>query len=92
MMKLKFKQASCRVEMDYFLKGSVLKGTVESGCSETRVLFRVDTDEPDRERVDMLIRNAKRGCFAENMIRQSVPVKSTVELNGVSRAIAGITD
>lgn len=92
MMKLKFKQASCRVEMDYFLRGSVLKGTIESGCSETRVLFRVDTDEPDQERVDMLIRNAKHGCFAENMIRQSVPVKSTVELNGVSRAIAGITD
>jgi uncharacterized OsmC-like protein len=92
MMKLKFKQASCRVEMDYFLKGSVLKGTVESGCTEARILFRVDTDEPDQERVDRLIRNAKRGCFAESMIRQSVPVKSAVELNGVSRAIAGITD
>lgn len=92
MMKLRFRQASCRVEMDYFLKGSVLKGTVESGCTETRVLFRVETDEPDQQRVDMLIRNAKRGCFAESMIRQSVPVKSTVEVNGVSRSIAGITD
>lgn len=92
MMKLKFRQASCRVEMDYFLKGSVLKGTVESGCSETRVLFRVDTDEPDQERVNMLIRNAKRGCFAESMIRESVHVRSTVEVNGVPRAISGITD
>jgi hypothetical protein len=92
MMKLKFKQASCRVEMDYFLKGSVLKGTVESGCSETRILFRIDTDEPDQERVNMLIRNAKRGCFAESMIRNAVPVKSAVEVNGTSRAIAGITD
>ena len=92
MMKLKFKQASCRVEMDYFLKGSVLQGTVESGCTETRVLFRVDIDEPDRERVDMLIRNAKRGCFAESMIKASVPVKSTVEVNGAPRVIPGITD
>ena len=92
MMKLKFKQASCRVEMDYFLKGSVLQGTVESGCTETRVLFRVDIDEPDQERVDMLIRNAKRGCFAESMIKASVPVKSTVELNGTPRVIPGITD
>ena len=92
MMKLKFKQASCRVEMDYFLKGSVLKGTVESGCTQTRILLRVDTDEPDQERVDMLIRNAKRGCFAESMIRESVPVKSSVEVNGISRAIAGISD
>jgi len=78
--------------MDYFLKGSVLKGTVESGCSETRILFRVDTDEPDQERVNMLIRNAKRGCFAESMIRNAVPVKSAVEVNGASRAIAGITE
>ena len=92
MMKLKFKQASCRVEMDYFLKGSVLKGTVESGCSETRILFRIDTDEPDQERVNMLIRNAKRGCFAESMIRNAVAVKSAVEVNGASRAIADITD
>ena len=92
MMKLKFRRASCRVEMDYFLRGSVLKGTVESGCSETRVLFRVETDEPDQERVDMLIRNAKRGCFAENMIRQNVPVKSTIEVNGATRAISGIND
>jgi uncharacterized OsmC-like protein len=92
MMKIKFRQASCRVEMDYFLKGSVLKGTVQSGCTETRIVFRVDTDEPDLERVNLLIRNAKRGCFAESMIRESVPVKSTVEINGVARAVAGITD
>ena len=91
-MKVKFKQASCRVEMDYFLKGSVLKGTIESGCTETRLVFRVDTDEPNLERVSLLIRNAKRGCFAESMIRDSVPVKSTVEVNGVARAIAGITE
>jgi len=91
MMKLDFKQASCRVEMDYYLKGSVLKGTVESGCSETRILFRVDTEETDQERVNLLIRNAKRGCFAESMIRESVTVKSTVEINGVSRTIEGIT-
>ena len=92
MMKLKFRQASCRVEMDYFLRGSVLKGTVESGCTETRVLFRVDTDEEDQARVNMLIRNAKRGCFAESMIKAAVPVKSMVEVNGAVRRIEGITD
>jgi len=91
MMKLKFKQASCRVEMDYFLKGSVLKGTVESGCTETRVLLRVETDEKNQDQVDKLIRNAKRGCFAESMIRASVPLKSQIEVNGLSRHIDGIT-
>ena len=77
--------------MDYFLKGSVLKGTVESGCTETRVLLRVDTDEKNQDQVDKLIRNAKRGCFAESMIRGSVPLKSQIEVNGVAREIAGIT-
>jgi organic hydroperoxide reductase OsmC/OhrA len=92
MMKLKFTQASCRVEMDYFLRGSVLKGTVESGCTETRVVLRVETDEENQERVNMLIRNAKRGCFAESMIKSSVPMKSLVEVNGIFRSIAGITN
>ena len=78
--------------MDYFLRGSVLKGTVESNCTETRILLRVDTEEENHERVNLLIRNAKRGCFAESMIKASVPVKSQVEVNGVSRSIAGITD
>jgi len=92
MMKLKFQQASCRVEMDYFLRGSVLKGTIESGCTETRVTLRVETDETNQERVDMLIRNAKRGCFAESMIKNSVPLKSFVEINGAARHIEGITE
>ncbi len=92
MMKMKFKQASCRVEMDYFLRGSVLKGTVESGCTETRILFRVESDEEDAERLNMLIRNAKRGCFAESMIKAAVPVKSEVVVNGAVRRIEGVTD
>jgi len=92
MMKLQFKQASCRVEMDYFLRGSVLQGTVESGCTETRVLLRVETDEQNQDQVNKLIRNAKRGCFAESMIKSSVPMKSLIEVNGLSRRIEGITE
>lgn len=92
MMKLKFTGATCRVEMDYYLRGSVLKGTIESGCTEARLYFRVQTDETDQARVDQLIRNAKRGCFAESMIRAAVPVKSSVEVNGAPRRIEGVTD
>ena len=84
MMKFKFQQASCRVEMDYLLRGTVLKGPIESGCTETRVTLRVETDETNQERVDMLIRNAKRGCFSESMIKNSVPLKSFVEINSAA--------
>jgi uncharacterized OsmC-like protein len=81
MMKVPFKKASCRVEMDYFLKGSVLKGTVRSGCTAARSHFIVESGAPPDE-VAALIRNAKQGCFAENMIQTAVPLESTVELNG----------
>ena len=91
MMKIEFKHASCRVEFDYYLKGSVLKGTVKSGCSEVRTHFKVESDAPE-DSVMALIRNAKQGCFAENMIKEAVSLASTVELNGAAVELEGITD
>ena len=89
MMKVPVKKATCRVEFDYYLKGSVLKGTVESGCTGVRTHFEIESDAP-RDRVLTLIRNAKRGCFAENMVQQAVPLASTIKLNGEALAAEGI--
>ena len=72
MTKTPFTKASCRVEFDYFLKGSVLKGTVDSGCTAVRTHFRVESGEPE-ERVLRLIRLAKQGCYAEKMVQTAVP-------------------
>ena len=90
MMKIEFKHASCRVEFDYYLKGSVLKGTVKSGCSEVRTYFKVESGAPD-DKVKALIRNAKQGCFAENLIKEPVSIKSSIELNGTTLDLEGIT-
>lgn len=90
MMKIEFKHASCRVEFDYYLKGSVLKGTVKSGCSGVRTHFKVKSDAPD-DKVIALIRNAKQGCFAENLIKEPVSISSSIELNGTSVKLEGIT-
>jgi hypothetical protein len=90
MMKIPFKRATGRVEFDYFLRGSVLKGTVQSGCRGVRTHFEVESGAP-KERVLALIRNAKRGCFAENMVQQAVPLTSTVKLNGEPLPVEGIT-
>ena len=90
MMKISFKKASCKVDFDYFLRGSVLKSTVESGCTAMRTHFIVESDEPG-ERVAALIRNAKQGCFAENMVQSAVPLTSTIELNGKPLSLDGIT-
>ena len=91
MMKIDFKRASCRVEFDYFLRGSVLQRTVESGCAAVRTHFEVESDAP-QEDVQALIRNAKQGCFAESMITTAVPLTSTINLNGKPLKLAGITE
>lgn len=80
-MKLPLKSARVRVEADFFLGGSVLKGTVFSGFSEVRTHFELESDAPE-EKLMLLIRNSKRGCFAENMVQTAVPVKSSYEING----------
>lgn len=90
MKKIKYRKAACRVEMDYFLRGSFLRGDVESGCTEVRTHFTVDSDEP-AEVIGHIIAMAKKGCFAENMIQTAVPLRSSIELNGKKIAIEGIT-
>ena len=81
MKQLGIHSAKVHVEMDYFLAGSVLRGTVESGCTEVRTHFEVESDEPE-DQILGIIRLAKRGCYAENMVQTAVPLKSTYTLNG----------
>ena len=81
MKNLAITSAKVHVEMDYYLTGSVLKGTVESGCSEVRTHFDVESAE-SAESIREIIRLAKRGCFVENMIQTAVPLKSGIALNG----------
>ena len=91
MTKTPFRRASCRVEFDYYLRGSVLKGTVDAGCTAARTHFRVESDEPE-ERVLRLVQLAKQGCYAEKMVQAPVPLTSTVELNGKAIRLEGITE
>lgn len=81
MKGLSIESATVHVELDYFLTGSVLAGTVDSGVSEVRSDFRVDSGESEADVLEV-IRLAKRGCFAEKLVQTSVPIRSTVTLNG----------
>ena len=67
--------------MDYYLSGSVLAGTVNSGVTEVRSEFEV-TSDADEEDIAYAIRLAKRGCFAERLVETAVPIKSALKLNG----------
>ena len=81
MRKLTINSARVHVEMDYYLSGSVLVGTVNSGVTEVRSQFDVSSDEPEED-IAYVIRLAKRGCFAERLVETAVPMKSTLILNG----------
>ena len=81
MRKLTINSARVHVEMDYYLSGSVLAGTVNSGVIEVRSQFDVSSDEPEED-IAYVIRLAKRGCFAERLVETAVPIKSTLILNG----------
>jgi hypothetical protein len=90
MMKMTVTKASCKVRFRKFLGGSVLKGTVFNrwDCVDTHLA--IESDAP-AEKLAHLIRNAKNGCFAEGLITQSVPLNSTIEVNGKAFEIEGIT-
>ncbi len=81
MMKLKVRKARCHVEFDYLLSGSVLKGTVKTTWKGVTTNLEIDSDEPV-EKIVALVRNAKGGCFAENLVVQQVPLHSSVTLRG----------
>jgi hypothetical protein len=81
MKDLGIKSARVHVEMDYWLRGSVLQGTVASGCDELRTNFELESDEDETALVEV-VRLAKAGCFAESMVRTAVPLESTFTLNG----------
>ena len=81
MRKIVIASARVHVEMDYYLSGSVLAGTVTSGVTEVRSDFAVTADA-DEEDIAYVIRLAKRGCFAERLVETAVPIKSTLKLNG----------
>jgi len=90
MMKMTVTKASCKVRFRKFLGGSVLKGTVYNRWDGVDTHLSIESDEP-ADRLAHLIRNAKNGCFAEGLITQSVPLNSTLEVNGRPFDIEGIT-
>ena len=64
---------------------------MNSGCRRVRTHFKVESSEAE-EKILNIIRLAKQGCYAEQMIQTAVPLMSTVELNGKDIELEGVTD
>ena len=81
MTKTAVSKAKVRVVIHWFLTGSVLKGTVDSGCNGVETHLEVEsTDDP--EKVQHVVRCAKKGCFAEQMVVRPVPLTGSIKING----------
>ena len=81
MMKISVTKASVKVRFRKHLGGSLLKGTVFHRWDGVDTHLSVESDAP-ADKLAHLIRNAKNGCYAEGLVVQSVPLNSTVEVNG----------
>lgn len=81
MLKTTIDRAECEVDFDWFLEGSVLKGTVRSGATGCRTRLVVDSPAPEEE-ILRVVTLAKQGCFAEQLVRAPVPLQSSVVVNG----------
>ena len=89
MMKISVTHASVKVRFRKHLGGSLLKGTVFHQWDGVDTHLAVESDAP-ANKLAHLIRNAKNGCYAEGLVVQSVPLKSTIEVNGKPFVVDGI--
>jgi uncharacterized OsmC-like protein len=86
-LKKTIDRAECQIEFDWFLEGSVLRGTVNAGTTQCRTRFIIDSPESEED-VLRIVRLAKRGCFAERMVQTAVPLVSTYVINGEERDVS----
>ena len=82
MTKTPVTSVRCDVEFDCYVEGSVLAGTIKSTVSEfrTHLFINSPAEQPVIER---LIRLAKSGCYAEQLVTRSTPLRSRYTVNGV---------
>ena len=80
MMKVEVRNVRVKVTAQYRRSGSVLAGTIQSGCEQVRTELHLDSDEP-AERVAELIRAAEASCFTIGALRQPTPCELVAVVN-----------
>ena len=62
-------------------QGFAMHMVADTESIEGEAHLKLDSDEP-LDKIVALVRNAKGGCFAENLVVQQVPLLSSVTLRG----------
>ena len=69
------------IKLNLTMTGSVLAETIDAGASIVETNFIVESDA-DPEVIRSILRNARNGCWARQMIARPIPFKDTLTLNG----------
>jgi hypothetical protein len=81
MLKVQLKNVRIRLRIGWYSQGSVLAGTISSGCTGVETEVEVQSDD-NPALIAALIQNARGGCYAEAALTQALVVKATATLNG----------
>jgi hypothetical protein len=81
MTKLNVKSIRLEQLTRFFMRGSMLAGTLRGGALGLETQIDIESDEP-AERIRELIRMGEQTCFTLQSLLQPVPVATRVSLNG----------
>ena len=82
-MKVVIKSVKASIKLNLTLTGSVLAQTVDAGAKSVEVNYQIESDE-DSEKIKAVLRNARNGCWARQMVAKPIPFDDTLVLNGKS--------
>lgn len=86
MLGVEIEDATMHVAGTWKIEGSVYRQTRKAVMERVATSLEVRSDA-DPARLAAVLRNASNGCFAEQAIRNPVPIDETLQVNGKPFAI-----
>ncbi len=77
--KVDIVDATCEVEIDWSLTGSVRVGDIAASCDEVRYQITVSSPSPTGD-VEAVVALARQGCFVEQALRNTTTTTSTLDI------------
>lgn len=84
--KLNVKSIRLKQITRFFMKGSVLQGTLRGGALGLETHIEIESSEPP-EKIRHLVKMGEQTCFTLQSLINPVPVKTSVTLNGEPLAL-----
>jgi hypothetical protein len=85
--KVEIKSVKGWIKLNITMTGSVLQETIDTGASSVETKFEVESDAEAKD-VERILRLARKGCWARQMVAKPIPFDDTLVLNGKSIKLA----